>query len=77
MTNTLAANEVSHTEVVVDNDGTIWVSRGGRRWRYVTDAADYGWLSDDYHDALPVDYEPYLPLDPAAEAFVRRHLGFR
>lgn len=57
-------------DVVVDNTGTIWCRVGFTdeyTWRYV---GEDGLAADDERDDLPVDREPYMPLDATSADIV-------
>lgn len=61
-------------DYLVDAHGTIW-KRGGNAWTYLTDDGwSIGWTDWDTRATLPVEYEPYLPLDGAAAHMLRRAL---
>lgn len=59
-------------DVLVDNQGTIWVQVGGA-WRYITinnNPQQKIALSWDAHGSLPTVYAPYDSLDKAATGFI-------
>lgn len=63
-----AAATAGEFDVVVDSTGTLWVRVGFSDdfvWRYVTED---GLSADDEREDLPVEREPYAPLDsPSAD----------
>jgi hypothetical protein len=61
-----AVAEADH-EVVVDNEGTVWVALEAV-WTYINDEGRLSW---DTSERLPVEFEPYHPLDRAGQDFIR------
>jgi len=76
----MRAYEVSRDdEMVVDNEGTIWIVGDDEKWHYITNAShNYitgGNLSEtDIHEELPIHFEPYTRLDKAAKQVIQRGL---
>lgn len=52
-------------DVLVASDGALWVRRKDRWYYVIEDGFGY-----DSRDRLPVEYEPYYPLDEIAAALV-------
>ena len=57
-------------EMVVDNEGTIWVAQDDDRWGYVTEGGVSSW---DSREELPREYT-YTKLDESARRFITKGL---